>query len=77
MHAWEHMEEALSRHLRRVDSVAAEIADVTEQLRSGVSEEASATMSAPTGSTIMLRPMWLRPCSSPQRFTATTYTPFS
>ena len=27
----------------------------------GVSDEASAMMSAPTGSTIMLRPMWLRP----------------
>ena len=27
--------------------------------------------------TIMLRPMWLRPSSRPQRFTATTYTPFS
>jgi RecB family exonuclease len=39
VHAWEHTEEALARHLRRVDSVAAEIADVTEQLRAGVSEE--------------------------------------
>jgi RecB family exonuclease len=36
---WDHNDEALARHLRRADSLAAEIADVDERYRAGVSPE--------------------------------------
>lgn len=35
--AWEHSEEGLERHIRRADSIAAEIADLDELFRAGVS----------------------------------------
>jgi RecB family exonuclease len=39
VHAWEHTDEALTRHLRRVDSVAAEIGELTERYRAGVAAD--------------------------------------
>lgn len=44
---WEHSREGLARHLRRADSLAAEIADLEDRLRAGVSEEEAALMFPP------------------------------
>jgi RecB family exonuclease len=38
VHTWEHSDEALSRHIRRADSIAAEIAELDGRFRAGVSE---------------------------------------
>src|SRR3954470_22887542 len=67
-----------SRHHGRLVCALATLWRSTVATRSsGPSLEATAMTSAPTGSMIMLLPMCLRPFSSPTRFTATTYTPFS
>ncbi len=39
--AWEHTEESLGRHLRRADSLAAELSDLDETFRAGMSPEAA------------------------------------
>src|SRR5437868_10679493 len=67
-----------SRHHGKLVCAWAALSRSTVAMRSsGASLGAAAMTSAPTGSMIMLLPMCLRPFSSPTRFTATTYTPFS
>jgi len=39
VHAWDHSDDGLLRHLRRVDSLAREIAVLDERFRSGVTDE--------------------------------------
>ena len=38
VHTWEHSDEGLTRHIRRADSIAAEIAELDLRFRAGVSE---------------------------------------
>ncbi len=42
--AWEHTDEGIERHLRRADSIAAEIAELDERFRAGVSSVEADTM---------------------------------
>jgi RecB family exonuclease len=47
VHVWDHTDEGLARHLRRVDSLAEEIAELTERFRAGVSEREADDMFPP------------------------------
>jgi len=44
---WEHTDEGLDRHVRRADSIAAEIADLDETFKAGVSADAADDMYPP------------------------------
>jgi hypothetical protein len=41
VHVWEHTDESLARHLRRVDSIAVEIRELTDKFNEGAGPEAA------------------------------------
>jgi hypothetical protein len=44
VHVWNHTDESLARHLRRVDSIAVELCDLTEKFKAGVAPEVADAM---------------------------------
>ena len=50
--AWDHTEESLARHLRRADSIAAEIVELDDRFRAGVSPEDADMMYPPRVSSL-------------------------
>jgi RecB family exonuclease len=62
--AWDHTEESLARHIRRADSIAAEIVELDTRFRAGVSPEVADAMYPPQVSTLCAWCDFNRACSS-------------